>query len=351
MATPAATPQPGGMAIPLVDLSPLRQSPADAAAVQRLAAEVDRACRQVGFLYVSGHGVSEEEMQGLLGLACRLFDLPRAAKEGMDASESTLARGYNSLEEGKHSCTPEYGGQDVKESFTLGVEQAAGDLHPPSPMHGPNQWPPEALLPGWRAEAEAAFQRLLGVARLLMRAVALALQQPEAFFTDKCEDPVAQLVLFRYPPTGGGSDAARGCGAHTDCGFLTFVCQDAPGIEVQLADGSWFAAPSMPGTFLVNLGDLAQRWTGDVYGSTVHRVVNRSATITRHSAVFFCNTNFDALVETIVPEGSGSGGSLAAGSGAGAGGSGAEGGASAPRHYPPVTAGKYILEKLGLMWD
>lgn len=83
----------------------------------------------------------------------------------------------------------------------------------------------------------------------------------------------------------------------------------------------------------------------------MHRVVNRSATITRHSAVFFCNTNFDALVETIVPEGSGSGGSLAAGSGAGAGGSGAEGGASAPRHYPPVTAGKYILEKLGLMWD
>ena len=169
MATPAATPQPGGMAIPLVDLSPLRQSPADAAAVQRLAAEVDRACRQVGFLCersvrdvqsycfqkalsaplvalqqlsdafrwrkhpckqacrclcpsllppmpqapsllpadVSGHGVSEEEMQGLLGLACRLFDLPLAAKEGMDASESTLARGCVScahLPLGPHTC-------------------------------------------------------------------------------------------------------------------------------------------------------------------------------------------------------------------------------------------------------
>ena len=38
------------MAIPLIDLSPLRQSPPDAEAVQRLAAEVDRACRQVGFL-------------------------------------------------------------------------------------------------------------------------------------------------------------------------------------------------------------------------------------------------------------------------------------------------------------
>lgn len=90
----------------------------------------------------------------------------------------------------------------------------------------------------------------------------------------------------------------------------------------------------------------------------MHRVVNRSASITRHSAVFFCNTNYDALVETIVPEGSGGGSSLAAGSGvaaggsgAGAGGSGAGGGANAPHLYPPVTAGKYILEKLGLMWD
>ncbi|KAI7843361.1 hypothetical protein COHA_003057 [Chlorella ohadii] len=349
MASPAASHQPGHMAIPLIDLSPLPQSPPDAEAVQRLAAEVDRACRQVGFLYVSGHGVSEEEMQGLVGLTRRLFDLPQAAKDGLDASKSALARGYNSQELGKHSCTPEDGRQDVKESFTLGVERAAGDPRPPSPMHGPNQWPPEALLPGWRAEAEAAFSRLLGVARLMMRALALALRQPEAFFTDKCNDPVAQLVLFRYPPTGGG-DAERGCGAHTDCGFLTFVCQDAPGIEVQLADGSWFAAPSLPGTFLVNLGDLAQRWTGDVYRSTMHRVVNRSSSETRHSAVFFCNCNFDALVETIVPAGSGGGTGGCAGNGSGDD-RNTEGGAGGPHMYPPVTAGKYILEKLGLMWD
>jgi isopenicillin N synthase-like dioxygenase len=136
-------------------------------------------------------------MQGFMALTCRLFDLPQAAKNELDASRSTLARGYNSLELGKHSCTPEDGRQDVKESFTLGVERAAGDPRPPSPMHGPNQWPPEALLPGWQAEAEAAFQRLLRVARLLMRALALALLQPESFFTDKCDDPVAQMVMFR----------------------------------------------------------------------------------------------------------------------------------------------------------
>lgn len=166
MASPAASHQPGHMAIPVIDLSPLRQSPPNAEAVQRLAAEVDRACRQVGFLCelhctvwrvttarfwcrtcaclvlgvpsavnwseasqlgsrqqvprraccaspssaaslpiplpgivypcaadVSGHGVSEQEMQGLMALTRRLFDLPQAAKNGLDASKSMLARG------------------------------------------------------------------------------------------------------------------------------------------------------------------------------------------------------------------------------------------------------------------
>lgn len=86
----------------------------------------------------------------------------------------------------------------------------------------------------------------------------------------------------------------------------------------------------------------------------MHRVVNRSTSVTRHSIVFFCNSNFDALVETIVPGGSSSGGSGsdgAAGSGAAAAGSGADGSSRAPHSYPPVLAGKYILEKLGLMWD
>ncbi len=83
----------------------------------------------------------------------------------------------------------------------------------------------------------------------------------------------------------------------------------------------------------------------------MHRVVNRSTSVTRHSAVFFCNCNFDALVETIVPAGSSSGGSGVGAGNGGSDGSNTEGGAGGPHMYPPVTAGKYILEKLGLMWD
>lgn len=195
------------------------------------------------------------------------------------------------------------------------------------------------------------------------------------------------MVLFRYPPTGA-SASQRGCGAHTDCGFLTIVAQDEPGIEVQLADGTWFPAPSLPGSFLVNLGDLAQRWTGDAYRSTVHRVVNRSATSARHSIVFFCNADFDTQVETIEPThtaaagggdgraasgaaalvpartpappsdaaaaagGGGGGGECAAGSSGGGSGVGPRDGGHPKEgfvRYPAVKAGEYILQKLGLM--
>ena len=89
---------------------------------------------------------------------------------------------------------------------------------------------------GWRREVSAGFAQLLEAANLLMQALALALQLPEHFFRDKCRDPAARMCLFRYPPTGGEADSQqRGCGAHTDCGFLTFVAQDAPGIEVRWA--------------------------------------------------------------------------------------------------------------------
>ncbi|PSC69301.1 oxidoreductase [Micractinium conductrix] len=361
--------------IPVIDLSPLAAPQPDAAAVRQLASALHAACRDVGFLYIAGHGLSQGQLDGLTALATRLFDLPQVDKEALDAARSPLARGYNSLQHGRHSCTPEDGGpRDAKESFTVGMERQAGDPRPPSPMHGPNQWPPEAVLPGWRVEAEAAVEQLLAAARLLMRGLALALQAPPDYFTSRCTDPVAQMVLFRYPPTGG-TEEQRGCGAHTDCGFLTLVAQDAPGIEVQLSDGSWHAAPALPGCLLVNLGDMAARWAGDTYKSTVHRVHNRSDAATRHSLVFFCNTDFDAVVETMpsclppgvgaaAAEGGGGGSEAAAavagGTGSEAAAAGTDGGGSVAaaagggvigRRHPPIKAGDYILQKLGLMFN
>ena len=83
-------------------------------AVAGLAAQVDRACRETGFLYITGHGLRQADIERQLALVQRLFALPQGAKEGLDAAASPLARGYNSLAHGRHNCTPEDGQQDVK---------------------------------------------------------------------------------------------------------------------------------------------------------------------------------------------------------------------------------------------
>jgi isopenicillin N synthase-like dioxygenase len=223
----------------------------------------------------------------------------------------------------------------------------------------------------------------LDLARLVARGLALSLDLPESFFTDRMRDPVAQLLLLRYPPpaTAAAAAAARrrvGCGEHTDCGFLTILAQDAvPGLEVLARgsrgaaalgsccgdddaaaertpasasavteEGTWVSAPPLPAALLVNLGDLAEFWSGGIFRSTPHRVfipegAERQA---RHSVVMFCNCDFDAEV---VPLKEGNAARYSSGGGVGGGAGGGSGEAAAA----PVTAGRYIMEKLGLMYN
>ncbi|KAL7564670.1 hypothetical protein ACA910_021226 [Epithemia clementina (nom. ined.)] len=82
------------------------------------------------------------------------------------------------------------------------------------------------------------------------------------------------MVLLRYPGTDEqGIKERRGCGTHTDCGFLTILAQDdVEGLEVQCRDGTWMSVPPVPGTFVVTLGDMMARWTNDIFMSTPHWV-------------------------------------------------------------------------------
>lgn len=147
------------------------------------------------------------------------------------------------------------------------------------------------------------------------------------------------MVLLSYPPqpvsfseNGICRTKHTGCGEHTDCGFLTILHQDLPGLEVQDPQTrKWKAVEPLEDMFVVNLGDMAARWTNDAYQSTKHRVYNQSNSSVRYSIPFFCNCNFDAPVTCIL---------------------------SAPEDedckcdeakYEPTTAGAYIMERLGLM--
>ena len=135
----------------------------------------------------------------------------------------------------------------------------------------------------------------------VLRMLALSLGMQESWFERYYEAPAAVLRLMKYPPHP--ADAAfnqLGAGAHTDWGGLTFLAQDdAGGLEVRTASGDWIEAPSIPDTFVVNLGDLMARWTNGAYASNFHRVKNVRAGRDRYSIPFFYTPNPDALIEPI----------------------------------------------------
>ena len=134
----------------------------------------------------------------------------------------------------------------------------------------------------------AALQELC---EALYRGFALSLDLDEHTFTPMLTKPIAELRLLHYPPQSGIDDNVLGIGAHSDYDVFTVLAtDDVPALEILNPGGEWIAAPPIADAFIVNVGDLLQRWTNDLYRSTVHRAINRSGR-RRYSLVFFSNVD------------------------------------------------------------
>ena len=96
-------------------------------------------------------------------------------------------------------------------------------------------------------------------------------------------------------------DKAFGVAPHSDYGMITLLSQDPiGGLELRKRDGEWIGAPFIPGTLVINIGDLFQRWTNDVYRSNLHRVVNRTGK-ERYSIPTFFNLDYHTMVPACRP--------------------------------------------------
>ena len=189
-------------------------------------------------------------------------------------------------------------GPDMKEAFNVGLEIAPDDpdLLSKQPFRSLNAWP---SLPNFRETLLAYYDACAALGARLHRAFACDLGLKPDFFDDKFDRPMATLRLLHYPAPPQGSEPRTGAGVHTDYGNLTLLAtDDVGGLEVRARNGEWIEAPVVPGAFIVNIGDCLMRWTNDIYVSTPHRVVNRSAR-ERYSIAFFYDPNPDAIVETI----------------------------------------------------
>ncbi|MGQ0434983.1 MAG: isopenicillin N synthase family dioxygenase [Microthrixaceae bacterium] len=278
--------------LPVIDVSPLVRGDAD---TREVAAQIDRAARDVGFFYISGHGVDEHLMAHLDRLARETFALPEADKAEIAMAHGGRAwRGWFPLEGELTS-----GQADRKEGIYFGAELPADDprVRAGAPLHGANQFP--RAVPELREVVLAYLDEMTVLGHAVMRGIGLALGLDAGWFDELLTaDPLILFRIFRYPPDPGARPAGWGVAEHTDYGLLTILRQDtAGGLEVRAPSG-WIAAPPIPGTFVCNLGDMLERMTGGRYRSTPHRVRNTGAA-DRLSFPFFFDPAWDAEVRPV----------------------------------------------------
>lgn len=301
--------------VPILDLGPLNQGQA----LDRLAQQLRGACETIGFFYVSNHGVPQQVVDDIFAATRRYFALPHDERLKYKIDDR-FRRGFMPQGINQH---PGYA-PDIKESYEYALDLPLDDpaVLAGLPLHGPNRWPAEH--PWLRAAAEAYFDHTLALGKRLLRVFALSLGLDERFFLQYCNKPMVQTRLFHYPPTPPLDDArAFGVAPHTDYGMITLLTQDPiGGLELQKRDGQWIAAPYIPGTFVINLGDMFKVWTNDLYVSNKHRVVNRSGK-ERYSIPTFFNLDYDAPVACLPSCQS----------------------AEHPAKYEPIKSGDYLLSR------
>lgn len=291
--------------VPVIDISGWQTgSPEERA---DLAQSVDAACKEWGFLLVGGHGIDPALIERMFEVSYEFFDQSEEAKAKSASAGRKGGRGYFSV--GMKSLARTAGDTeapgDQKETFLTGAEAVNGDPFYDGPgadrLYAPNPWPasPKDMEQVWQ-QYRASCR---GVADTLMSIFATALGMSPDWFESRSDKPVSTLVAHHYPaqttPPEPGSLRA---GAHTDFGTLTLLMtEDRPGgLQVMGLDGEWYDVQPLPNTFIVNIGDLMQRWTNDIWRSTLHRVVNPPADAgsdaRRLSIVFFNNPNYNTEV-------------------------------------------------------
>ncbi|NJN02650.1 MAG: isopenicillin N synthase family oxygenase [Leptolyngbyaceae cyanobacterium RM1_1_2] len=303
--------------LPVIDFTPFLAG--DEVGQQQVAEAIYQACHEVGFMYLTNHGVEPKAIACAFEQSCAFFALSAAAKQDLAWSDAVSNRGYVGLErERLDQARP----GDLKEAFNVGKEAAGAE----SLALALNRWPSE--LPMFKETLYSFFEDCAAAATQIFRAFAIALSLPESYLVEQHQAQEFTLRLLHYPalralPRPGQIRA----GAHSDYGTLTLLFQEqVGGLEVQSASGEWLAAPAIADAILVNTGDLMQRWSNDVFRSTRHRVAlpqGEAAQRDRYSIAFFCQPDAKAEIACLPSCCS-----------------------DTPPRYEPITSGTYLLSRL-----
>ena len=267
-----------------------------------VAADLVASFRRTGFAVVTGHRVSPALFHAMSEVSTEFFALPLAEKLAVAFPAPEIVRGYEPV--------PAAGGAaritNAMESLLINRLSPPADYPVGSVEHRlwrwPNLWPerPERLRAIW----ERYYREMEQLGDRLLELVAIGLGLPATWFATAFDRHYSNLAVNNYPPlpaTADGTDLDRPRNRpHTDHGALTLLYRPAEpgGLEVY-AEQQWWRVPFLPGSLVLNVGDMLERWTDGALRATPHRVmapVGPAGRAGRQSIVYFQQPNPDALV-------------------------------------------------------
>jgi len=283
-----------------------------------------QAYRQFGFVGIKDHGIDQQIIDNAYREFKAFFALDGATKERYHQAGKGGARGYTGFGVEK---AKDHGVPDLKEFWHVGREIPPGSTNPCPDQLLPNVWPEET--PGFKKAALDLYQALDAVGAKMLSAMAIDLGLAADWFEDKVHYGNSILRPIHYPPIDKPQPGAVRAAQHEDINLITLLIgSKEQGLEILTRDGQWIGVDTLPGTIVVNVGDMLQRLTNHVYLSTTHKVANPDddhSTSARYSIPFFLHPNPDFLIETL-PECIDS---------------------QNPNRYPePITANGYLMERL-----
>lgn len=283
--------------IPVIDVVNL------ADADDSLHQQIRHAYSEHGFAYIAGHGIDPALIDGVFEASRRFHALPRAAK--MEVALDRNHRGFIPIDTStdRNSKLAEVTKPNQSESFMMMREAGANDPDVLTDVFlaGANRWPE---LQGFRKAVTAYHDAMSAFAQCMVRAMLASVGADPDEAAPLFERPTTWLRLLHYPPRPEAPDDLYGSAPHTDFGAITVLAQDdIGGLQVMTPDGDWIDAPPIPGTFVLNVGDMLHRMTHGALKSTPHRVINRTGR-ERYSCPFFFDPSAAHVVRPLdsVPE-------------------------------------------------
>jgi isopenicillin N synthase-like dioxygenase len=233
------------------------------------ARDLRKACIDIGFSYLTGHGFGAGEIDALLDWGRRFFALPRERKMALLYAEG---RGY--VPAGGLGAKSDRA-PDIKERLYLAREFPAAAAIPANHL-----WPDEQDLPGFRDAIKRFLDKAVQLTQRVGETLALSLALDPNYFARE-HGPFGCTLTFNYYPPLDPATIDRtqwSFSPHTDYGSFALVFQDGlGGLQVRNAGGAWIDVTPVEGAIVFNIGDLMALASNDLYTSNLHRVANFSS--------------------------------------------------------------------------